>query len=265
MCIITFMSIPDPTPEALYDAAFDTAEAITLGILAALGKIIFVLIAGCAINDYIKKVISNDNIKSKRNEDIRKNTARFTQNKDEKTFINEFDSLDFSKPIILEINSYGGSADKYTAIVGHIIYRKTVHRFKLTGVVNDFACSGAALICLACDELVMTANAYLTPFDPFLNTDPSESLPYTFDEKLFDKKGKDSLKDFLWQEEFKYSKEKIIALLEATLKKIADTHGWTTERYKMINDIFLSGKIYLHNKRFYSYDLVLFDFNVIQI
>ncbi|AYV82566.1 MAG: hypothetical protein Hyperionvirus1_145 [Hyperionvirus sp.] len=157
-------------------------------------------------------------------------------------WIKLFDKLNFTKDVIIEIQSFGGSVDIFVFLAKHIIKRKMKYKFRLICHIPEYACSGAWLIANCADSFEVNEHTFVSPFDPLMILGEKKKALYPI--ALTENKDAQEiwLKRGLHEANFKHHADIYRKKVGEILDMIATMHEWDEARKGRICDEFLSGK-----------------------
>ncbi|VBB17927.1 hypothetical protein YASMINEVIRUS_390 [Yasminevirus sp. GU-2018] len=141
-------------------------------------------------------------------------------------FLDAFEQTDKSQPLVVNIKTYGGRVTTFMPIARAL----SNYPQKTIAVIKRYACSGGSLLCLVCDEIVMTKDSmmgainpyYLIPFTSRHVKKAEEALNMSWTKVLFDyvsdmeKSYVDTFKEMMLK---KYSPTEIDEIIEFFLYK----------------------------------------------
>ncbi|MEG0587966.1 MAG: hypothetical protein RR506_08705 [Akkermansia sp.] len=119
-------------------------------------------------------------------------TGSFNLGSDQRASVNDYDLPALAsamkgmgkRDLLLIVHSSGGDGNAAAQFVEYL--RKKYTGKKITAIVPHKAMSAATMICMGCDEIIMSKFASLGPIDPQLNGIPASSIMLELDRALKD-------------------------------------------------------------------------------
>ncbi|AYV82751.1 MAG: hypothetical protein Hyperionvirus2_119 [Hyperionvirus sp.] len=166
---------------------------------------------------------------------LKENNTLILQNEDMISFLQQYESLDKNRDIIIKIHHTGGQYERHIWAANYLL-REHKGSGKLIAHVPFLAQSGGCMIMLCCDEIIINKFTAITPTDPLLNIDP-KFVPCR-DIIANSKKGNVGIQSARWHSDL-FTEE-----CKALVKNLANSRKpkWNEATEKKIYEELFSGK-----------------------